>query len=106
MIESMSRFSEYFKEGITKQETQCPEWSPEYDASLFIIYTYSLLRSGQAYSLHSRGCRLCLSTYQKRIIYTMTLRIYRQRKNVGWEGGGSCNRTVFKLKHLIEFSSM
>lgn len=34
----MSRFSEYFKEGITKQETQYPEWSPEYDASLFIIY--------------------------------------------------------------------
>lgn len=66
MIESMSRLSKYFKEGITKQKTQCPEWSPEYDASLFIIYTYSLLRSGQAYSLHPRGCRLCLSTSQKR----------------------------------------
>lgn len=43
MIESMSRFSEYFKEGITVQEAQCPERpSPEYDASLFIIYTMTL----------------------------------------------------------------
>lgn len=45
MIESMSRFSEYLKGGITKQETQYSEWSPEYDTGLFMIYTMTMERN-------------------------------------------------------------